>query len=48
MIVPVPDKTAVVPGKQRVFYRVVGGDTLKAVAKALAVTPAELIEWNAL
>ena len=48
MIVPVPDKTLVVAGKQRVFYRVVAGDTLKAVAKALAVSPAELAQWNAL
>jgi membrane-bound lytic murein transglycosylase D len=48
MIVPVPDKALVVPGKRRVFYRVVGGDTLKAVAKALAVSPAELAAWNAL
>jgi membrane-bound lytic murein transglycosylase D len=48
MIVPVPDKTAVVVGKQRVFYRVVGGDTLPGVAKALAVSPAELAQWNAL
>ena len=48
MIVPVPDKTSVVAGKQRVFYRVVAGDTLKAVARALAVSPAELAQWNAL
>src|SRR5262249_8771139 len=27
MIVAVPDKSAVVEGKRRVFYRVVGGDT---------------------
>jgi LysM repeat protein len=31
-----------------VFYRVVAGDTLTAVAKALAVRPAELAQWNAL
>jgi membrane-bound lytic murein transglycosylase D len=48
LLVPVPDKAAVVEGKRRVFYRVVGGDTLKDVAKALAVTPAELAQWNAL
>jgi membrane-bound lytic murein transglycosylase D len=48
LIVPVPDKTAQVPGKRRVFYRVVAGDTLSAVAKALAVRPAELAQWNAI
>jgi peptidoglycan lytic transglycosylase D len=48
LLVPVPDKAAVVEGKRRVFYRVVGGDTLKDVARALAVTPAELAQWNAL
>jgi membrane-bound lytic murein transglycosylase D len=48
LIVPVPDKTAVVAGKRRVFYRVVAGDTLRSVARALAVTPAELAQWNAI
>jgi len=48
LLVPVPDKAAVVPGRQRVFYRVVAGDTLQAVAKALAVSPADLAQWNAL
>ncbi|HEU4734786.1 MAG TPA: LysM peptidoglycan-binding domain-containing protein [Kofleriaceae bacterium] len=48
LLVPVPDKNAVVPGKRRVFYRVVAGDTLAAVARALAVKPAELAAWNAL
>jgi membrane-bound lytic murein transglycosylase D len=48
LIVPVPDKTAVVAGKRRVFYRVVAGDTLRSVAGALAVTQAELAQWNAI
>ncbi|MBS1123681.1 MAG: Lytic transglycosylase catalytic [Deltaproteobacteria bacterium] len=48
MIVPVPDKDAVVPGKQRVFYRVVTGDTLRSVSKAFGVTPAELARWSSL
>jgi membrane-bound lytic murein transglycosylase D len=48
LIVAVPDKTAVVERKRRVFYRVVAGDTLKAVAKALDVRPADLAAWNAL
>ncbi|HEX4419602.1 MAG TPA: LysM peptidoglycan-binding domain-containing protein [Kofleriaceae bacterium] len=48
LLVPVPDKAAVVEGKRRVFYRVVVGDTLGAVAKALAVRPEDLAQWNAL
>jgi membrane-bound lytic murein transglycosylase D len=48
LIVAVPDKTAVVDGKRRVFYRVVAGDTLKGVARALDVRPADLAHWNAL
>lgn len=48
LIVPVPDKDAVVAGKQRVFYRVVTGDTLVAVAKAFGVGVRELATWNAL
>jgi membrane-bound lytic murein transglycosylase D len=48
LIVPVPDKEAVVDGKKRVFYRVVIGDTLGTVAKALSVTRQQLREWNGL
>ena len=48
LIVAVPDKTAVVDGKRRAFYRVVTGDTLKGVARALDVRPADLARWNAL
>jgi membrane-bound lytic murein transglycosylase D len=48
LIVPVPDKAFTVAGKRRVFYRVVAGDTLKGVAKALGVSTAELAQWNAL
>jgi len=48
LLVPVPDKAAVVPGKQRVFYRVVAGDTIQGVARALAVSPSDLAQWNAL
>ena len=48
LIVPVPDKDAKVDGKQRIFYRVVTGDTLARIAKALAVTRDQLVEWNAL
>lgn len=48
LLVPIPDRTAVVPGKRRVFYRVVASDTLASVAGALAVKPADLAQWNAL
>ncbi|HET7501422.1 MAG TPA: LysM peptidoglycan-binding domain-containing protein [Kofleriaceae bacterium] len=48
LLVPVPDKNAVIAGKRRVFYRVVAGDTLAGVARALAVKPAELLQWNGL
>ncbi len=48
LIVAVPDKDAKVAGKQRVFYRVVAGDDVRSVAKALGVTRAELVQWNAL
>ena len=46
LIVAIPDKDFVVPTKQRVFYRVVSGDTLASVAKALAVAVADLRTWN--
>lgn len=48
LIVPVPDKDLAVPGKQRVFYRVVSGDTARSVAKAFDIKAAQLIAWNAL
>lgn len=48
MIVPVPDKDLVVEGKKRVFYRVVAGDTLESVARALGVKIADLARWNAI
>jgi membrane-bound lytic murein transglycosylase D len=48
LIVAVPDKDAHVPGKQRVLYRVVAGDTLASVAKALGIKTSQLVTWNAL
>jgi len=48
LIVAVPDKDLQIDNKKRVFYRVVSGDTLASVAKALGVKQAELITWNAL
>jgi len=46
LIVAIPDKDFVVANKQRVFYRVVSGDTLASVAKALDVKASELRGWN--
>ncbi len=48
LIVPVPDKDFIVDGKQRVFYRVVTGDTVKSIAKALGATRGEIATWNGL
>ena len=48
LIVPVPDKDYVAEGKQRVFYRVVTGDTAKSIAKAFGVTRKQLEQWNGL
>lgn len=48
LIVALPDKDARVPGTRRVFYRVIIGDTLPAVAKALGVSSAELARANGL
>ncbi|MDB4960917.1 MAG: Lytic transglycosylase catalytic [Myxococcales bacterium] len=48
LIVPVPDKDFLVDGTQRVFYRVVTGDTVPSIAKALGVKRAQLEDWNGL
>jgi membrane-bound lytic murein transglycosylase D len=48
LIVPVPDKDAHVDGKRRVFYRVVTGDGLVRVARALGVARKDLAKWNGL
>jgi membrane-bound lytic murein transglycosylase D len=48
LIVALPDKDAKVEGKRRAFYRVIIGDTLPAVAKALDVMVADLARWNGL
>jgi membrane-bound lytic murein transglycosylase D len=46
LIVPIPDKDAQVAGKRRVFYRVVTGDTVKTIAKALGTSREKLVAWN--
>ncbi|MFT3693655.1 MAG: LysM peptidoglycan-binding domain-containing protein [Kofleriaceae bacterium] len=48
LIVPLPDKDFAIANKQRVFYRVVSGDTVEDVAVALAVKQSELRTWNGL
>ena len=48
LIVPVPDKDFVEKAKQRVFYRVVTGDTVKSISKAFGVTRKQLEQWNGL
>ncbi len=48
LIVALPDKDARVPGTRRVFYRVIIGDTLPAVAKAFGMSVAGLARANGL
>ena len=44
--VVVPSDLFVYPDRRRVFYRVIAGDTLKAVAAALHVSGDEIRRWN--
>lgn len=46
--VVVPPETFVYPDRERVFYKVVTGDRLDAVAKGFSVSAAEVARWNAL
>ncbi|MBI4509446.1 MAG: transglycosylase SLT domain-containing protein [Deltaproteobacteria bacterium] len=46
MLVAVPDKDFTIPGKRRVFYRVVAGDTLEEVATAIGLSAMQLAGWN--
>jgi membrane-bound lytic murein transglycosylase D len=48
LIVAVPDKDADEDGQRRVFYRVVHGDSLGGVARALGVKVGTLGRWNGL
>lgn len=45
-VVAVPDKNLSVPGKKRVFYRVIPGDTIWAIARFFKVKEADLLRWN--
>ncbi len=47
-LVVVPQRRFKVPGRKRIFYRALKGDTLAEVARVLDVTPAELVLWNEL
>jgi membrane-bound lytic murein transglycosylase D len=47
-LVVVPAQSFAAPGKRRVFYRVVSGDTLPEIAAVLGVTPEDLGKWNIL
>lgn len=42
----VPAETFVYPGRERVFYRTLAGDTLAAIAEAFGVTATDLVTWN--
>jgi membrane-bound lytic murein transglycosylase D len=48
LLVPLPDPDLEVPGKRRVYYRVVVGDTLYGVARAFGVDRHALAAWNGL
>jgi len=45
-VVVAPRSPSAIPGKQRVFYRVIGGDSLGAVAAAFRVEADDLRSWN--
>ncbi len=46
LLVPVANKKLRLKGKRRVFYRVVTGDSLYGVARALGVSVRALAKWN--
>ncbi len=48
LVVTVPTDVFVYPDRRRVFYRVVGGDTLPQIAGAFHVSVDELRRWNEL
>jgi membrane-bound lytic murein transglycosylase D len=45
-VVTVPDRRFSYPGRRRVFYRVIDGDTAADIASAFGVTLDELRQWN--
>jgi len=48
LVVALPDPDFKVAGKQRVFYRVVAGDSLTRIARVFAVDRGALAVWNGL
>src|SRR5262249_49419182 len=48
LLVAIKDKDLTVPGRKRVFYRVVAGDSLDEIADALGVRAGDLADWNGL
>lgn len=46
VIVAVPDKDAVVPGRKRVFYRTLPQDTPAEIASFFKIKPTDLARWN--
>lgn len=47
-MVVVPDRALSFPGRSRVFYRVMVGDTLAEIANAFGVSADDLVAWNSL
>lgn len=47
-VVVVPQSSPAIPGRQRVFYRVINGDTLEAIAAAFRVQTDDVRSWNLL
>ena len=45
-LVVVPADTFIYPGRERVFYRTVAGDTPASIAEAFGVTVTDLVAWN--
>lgn len=46
-VVVVPAQSFTYADRERLFYRVVAGDTLRAVASVFTVSPDEIARWNA-
>jgi membrane-bound lytic murein transglycosylase D len=46
ILVAVPDKDALVPGKKRLFYRTLPLDGLREISAFFKVKPSELASWN--
>src|SRR5207244_3254062 len=47
-VVVVPEQSFSYPDRHRVFYRVVSGDTVRAIASVFGVTADEVSRWNVL